>query len=141
MKQFTLFAIALLYHVAISAQQKDETAIRKILADQTTEWNKGNIEAFMKGYWKNDSLLFVGKTGPRYGFQTTLENYKKGYPDTTAMGQLSFNILQVKRLSPDYYFVVGKWMLKRSIGNLSGHYTLLLKKIAGQWKIIADHSS
>ncbi|WP_204325570.1 hypothetical protein, partial [Stenotrophomonas maltophilia] len=79
----------------------------------------------MKGYWKNDSLLFVGKTGPRYGFQTTLENYKKGYPDTTAMGQLSFNILQVKRLSPDYYFVVGKWMLKRSIGNLSGHYTLL----------------
>ena len=57
------------------------------------------------------------------------------------MGQLQFNILQVKSLGEGHYFVLGKWMLKRTIGDLSGHYTLLFKKIKGEWVIIADHSS
>jgi ketosteroid isomerase-like protein len=85
--------------------------------------------------------MFIGKNGVVLGWQSTLDNYKKGYPDTAAMGKLSFDIIQVKKLSPEYYFVVGKWMLKRTAGDLSGHYTLLMRKLKGQWKIIADHSS
>ena len=65
----------------------------------------------------------------------------QNYPDTTAMGRLSFDIISVKRLSFQYFHVIGKWHLQRSIGDLSGHYTLLLKKINGRWVIIADHSS
>lgn len=124
-----------------SAQLNDVTAIKKILADQSNAWNDGNIEAFMKSYWQNDSLMFIGKSGITYGWQKTLANYKKGYPDTTAMGKLSFDILQVKKLSGVYYFVVGKWFLKRSIGDIGGHFTLLLKKIENTWLIVADHSS
>ena len=123
------------------SQSKDEQTIRSILADQTKYWNQGNIERFMHGYWHSDSLLFVGKNGPKYGFQTTLENYKKSYPDTATMGKLSFEILKVEKLSPDRYFVLGKWMLKRSIGDVSGHYTLLFRKINNQWVIVVDHSS
>lgn len=123
------------------AQSKDEQTIRSILANQTKNWNKGNIESFMQGYWHSDSLLFVGKNGPKYGFKTTLENYKKSYPDTTTMGKLSFEILKVEQLSPTRYFVLGKWMLKRSIGDISGHYTLLFRKINNQWVIVVDHSS
>jgi len=123
------------------AQNKDEQAVRKILQSQTEEWNKGNIVSFMSGYWQNDSLLFVGSTGANYGFANTLKNYQKGYPDTAAMGKLNFDILQVKPLSDTYYFVLGKWHLTRSIGNLNGFYTLLFKKINGQWKIVVDHSS
>jgi len=115
--------------------------IRAILKSQTEEWNKGNLVSFMKGYWNNDSLLFVGKSGATYGYQKTLENYQKGYPDKTAMGLLDFNILQVKKLSTNYYFVLGKWHLKRSIGDLSGAYTLLFQKIKGNWVIVVDHSS
>jgi hypothetical protein len=95
----------------------------------------------MKTYWKSDSLMFIGKNGVTYGWNNTLNNYKKNYPDTVAMGKLSFNILSVKRLSTEYFHVVGKWYLQRSIGDLSGHYTLLIKKIKGRWMIIADHSS
>ena len=124
-----------------SAQLNDVTAIKKILSDQSNAWNDGNIEAFMKSYWQNDSLMFIGKSGITYGWQKTLANYKKGYPDTTAMGKLSFDILQVKKLSGVYYFVVGKWFLKRSIGDIGGHFTLLLKKIENTWLIVADHSS
>lgn len=122
-------------------QQNDETAIRKILSNQTEQWNKGNIESFMSGYWHNVSLLFVGKSGARYGFNTTLDNYKKGYPDTAAMGKLNFKILEVKKLSAEYYFVLGEWQLIRSIGDLKGFYTLLFRKINHQWVIVADHSS
>lgn len=124
-----------------SAQHKDEQTIRNLLARQTRDWNNGNIDAFMNGYWKSDSLLFVGSNGPNYGYRTTLQNYKKRYPDTTVMGKLNFDILKVQALSPDCYFVLGKWMLTRTIGNLSGHYTLVLKKIKSEWVIVSDHSS
>ena len=123
------------------AQNDTEQKIRTILAEQTASWNNGDLVAFMKGYWKNDSLLFVGKNGPTYGYQKTLSNYQKSYPDKTAMGNLAFNILQVQPLSADTWLVLGKWSLTRSIGNLSGHYTLLFKKIDKEWVIIADHSS
>ncbi len=122
-------------------QSKNEKAIRKILDTQTESWNKGDLQNFMIGYWENDSLMFIGKSGITYGYTNTLNNYKKGYPDTTAMGRLAFNIITVKRLSGKYYHVVGKWYLKRSIGDVSGHYTLLFKKINGKWVVIADHSS
>ena len=95
----------------------------------------------MSGYWQSDSLLFVGSTGANYGFANTLKNYQKGYPDSAAMGKLNFDVLQVKPLSNVFYFVLGKWYLTRSIGNLNGFYTLLFKKINGQWKIVVDHSS
>lgn len=95
----------------------------------------------MNGYWKSDSLMFIGKNGVTYGYNKTLNNYRRNYPDTAAMGKLTFDILEVKRLSADHYFVLGKWMLQRSIGDLSGHYTLLFRKINGEWVIVADHSS
>lgn len=127
--------------VIVSAQKGEESKIRRLLAAQTVAWNRGDVESFMQTYWKSDSLMFIGKSGVTRGWQKTLENYKKGYPDTTAMGKLSFNIITVEQLSPASFFVVGKWMLKRTIGDLSGHYTLLLRKIKGQWVIVADHSS
>ncbi len=130
-----------IYANASYAQSKDELAIRDILSGQVTTWNNGDLQNFMQGYWQNDSLKFIGKSGITYGWKQTLENYKKNYPNTLAMGKLAFDLIEVKRLSPLYFFVVGKWQLTRSIGNLQGHFTLLFKKINSKWFIIADHSS
>lgn len=121
--------------------QSDESEIRKILDEQTKNWNSGNLEDFMSGYWKNDSLMFIGKSGITYGFDNTLANYKRSYPDTASMGKLNFNIIKVEKICRNHYFVVGKWMLKRTIGDLSGHYTLIFRKIKGKWVIVSDHSS
>lgn len=123
------------------AQTKDEARILTLLDTQIKAWNQGNLDGFMETYWKSDSLLFIGKSGPTYGWTATLENYKKSYPDKSAMGTLSFNLLELKKLAGDVYFVVGKWKLVRTAGDLSGHFTLVLRKINGDWKIIADHSS
>ena len=95
----------------------------------------------MNGYWQNDSLMFIGKSGITYGWQKTLDNYKKGYPDTASMGKLNFELLQIKRLSVNYFFVVGKWHLTRSIGDVGGAFTLLFRKVKNKWVIVADHSS
>lgn len=128
--------------VSISfAQSKTEQKIIQVLKTQDAEWNKGNIDGFMQTYWNSDSLMFIGKSGVTYGWKNTLNNYKKGYPDTSAMGKLDFTLIDIKKLSRKYYHVVGKWHLTRTIGNLQGHFTLLLKKIKGKWVIIADHSS
>jgi ketosteroid isomerase-like protein len=123
------------------AQSKDEIAIKAILAKQSDAWSKGNIEGFMNGYWKNDSLMFIGKKGLTYGWQNTLENYKKSYPDAKAMGQLIFTIIKIKPLSDQYQEVIGKWHLTRSEGDLEGHFTLLFEKINNIWVIVMDHSS
>ncbi len=137
-----LFIGFMIFYVTASyAQSKDELAIRDILSGQVTTWNNGDLQSFMRGYWQNDSLKFIGKSGITYGWKQTLENYKKNYPDTLAMGKLDFDLIEVKQLSALYFFVVGKWQLTRSIGNLKGHFTLLFKKINNKWVIIADHSS
>ena len=136
-----LVAALLLITMPSFSQNKNEAAIKKMLQAQETAWNNGNLDDFMKGYWQNDSLLFIGKNGPKYGYSTTLDNYKKGYPDTVRMGKFTSTIISIKKLSKEYYFVVGKWYLKRSIGDVSGHYTLLIRKINGEWVIVADHSS
>jgi ketosteroid isomerase-like protein len=140
MKKYLFFGFIFLANYCL-AQSKDEIAVRQLLNDQTQAWNRGDIDLFMKTYWESDSLMFIGKNGVTYGWTNTLNNYKKNYPDTAAMGKLSFDILLVKRLSFQYFHVIGKWQLQRSIGDLSGHYTLLLKKSKGKWVIIADHSS
>lgn len=128
-------------HFVSTAQHTDETTIRNILARQSTAWNQGNLEGFMDGYWQNDSLVFIGKKGLTYGWNNTLNNYKKSYPDVKAMGQLLFTILIVKPLSDQYQEVVGKWHLTREQGNLEGHFTLLFQKIKNKWVIVMDHSS
>jgi ketosteroid isomerase-like protein len=141
MKQLLLLPI-LLFSLASFAQKTDEQQIRSILDAQTKHWNNGDLEQFMKGYWNNDSLMFIGKSGITYGYSNTLENYKKGYPSKDAMGTLSFPFIQLKRISADAYFVIGQWQLARpKEGDIGGHYTLLFRKINGEWVIVADHSS
>lgn len=140
--KFLLSILIFSFSFAASAQKsKDELAVRKVLVMQNNAWNNGDIAAFMKGYWQSDSLSFVGKSGVTYGWQNTLDNYIKGYPDTAAMGKLTFDILEVKRLSVMYFYVIGKWHLARSIGDVGGHFTLLFKKVKNTWVIVSDHSS
>ena len=127
--------------VSAHSQSRDEQAIRKLLQRQTEAWNRGNIDEFMNGYWQNDSLQFIGKSGVTYGYSQTLANYKRNYSDTVKMGKLHFELVRLKRLSQNYYFVVGKWNLERTIGDIGGYYTLLFRKIKGSWVIVVDHTS
>src|ERR1700712_3151290 len=96
MKKLFLIVLLIVSTSALFAQ--DKQAIQKLMADQQSAWNKGDIDGFMQGYWKSDSLAFVGKAAPAYGWQNMLDHYKKSYPDKTAMGQLTFGIIKLELL-------------------------------------------
>ena len=119
-------------------QEKD---ILKVMTTQQIAWNNGDIDGFMKGYWKNDSLLFIGSKGPTYGWQKTLDNYKKSYPNKEKMGILEFSDIKVKMLGKNYAYVFGKWKLIRTNDSPNGIYTLIFQKFKDGWKIISDHTN
>lgn len=135
-----LFAFIILTACKSQTSHNDEAAIINVLNTQAEEWNKGNIDGYMQGYWNSDSLLFIGRKGPKYGYTTTLESYQNGYPDAAAMGILTFSDINLKKLSDEYYYVTGGWALKRE-DNPGGYFTLLFRKINNKWVIVADHTS
>src|ERR1700741_3586094 len=124
-----------------SQSKTDISEINELMKKQEAAWNKADIEGFMAYYWKSDSLKFIGSKGITYGWQKTLDNYKKSYPTPEAMGVLTFENNTIEQLSPVKIFVIGKWHLKRKEGDVGGSYTLLWKKINGKWVITVDHTS
>ncbi len=141
MKKIICSSLFIFLSVIVFAQSAEELAIQNVMTEQANAWNQGNINGFMKGYWQSDSLTFIGKSGVTYGYNNTLNNYKKNYDSPDKMGKLFFSELKIKRLSPEYYFVTGKWFLKRPVGDIGGYYTLLFRKISGKWVIVTDHTS
>ena len=141
-----LFIITIIGLIAcpnfLNAQEsKDIATVKKILFRQQNDWNQGKINNFMDGYWVSDELKFVGANGVTYGYEATLKNYHKRYPDRTAMGKLTFSVVTAEKLSRKVIMLVGTWDLERTIGDIGGHFTLMWKKIKGKWVIIADHTS
>tara|TARA_R110002072_G_scaffold91292_1_gene203669 strand:- start:74 stop:502 length:429 start_codon:yes stop_codon:yes gene_type:complete len=121
-------------------EEKDKKAIHKVLKAQRIAWSKNNIEEFMEGYWKSDSLKFYGANGVTYGWDGTLERYQKAYPTKDHTGTLSFKINEISKISDDAYYVLGEYHLKREVGNADGIFMIIFKNIDGEWKIIADTS-
>jgi len=141
---YTSFFIFLLTFTALAENELSKTEKKEILSvldKQIEAWNEGNLEKFMETYWKSEKLVFVGSRGPTYGWQETLDNYKKGYPDKAAMGKLQFKILDISKIDSKTIFVIGRFELTREIGDLAGHFTLVIQKINEKWVIVSDHSS
>jgi hypothetical protein len=140
-------AIFLLLFISIgcySQKKLDEltegNTIRATLAQQIIDWNSFNIDGFMQGYWKSDSLLFMG-TKITYGWDSTLVRYKRSYPNKEAMGILRFEILRMQFISSDACLVTGKYFLQRTADNPKGAFTLLFRTKKGKWVIVYDHTS
>ena len=125
----------------LRVENDDINAVRAILKSQETAWNNADINAFMEGYWQSEKLVFTGSKGPTYGFLNTLERYKASYPNKEAMGTLNFDLLFIEQWDKKTIQVIGKFTLKRTKDQPTGHFTLLFRKIKGAWKIVSDHSS
>jgi hypothetical protein len=138
-----IFLITLLIPLTLLSQptKNNYQSISEVMADQQVAWNQSNLESFMQGYWKSDSLKFIGRNGITYGWQTTLDNYRKNYPTPEAMGTLTFTIVSLEMLGNDAAFMIGRYHLKRTSDEPSGFFTLLWRKINNQWVIVSDHTS
>ena len=145
MKIFLTIFFFASFNILVFSQQKikvkDSLAIMDILNKQQKDWNKGDIDEFMRGYLKSEKLIFSGPSGPIYGWKATRDRYKKTYSDQEKMGKLKFEILNVIALSPKVVQLQGKFNLTRSIGDTFGYFTLNWIKVKNKWHIISDHTS
>ncbi len=142
-----LVLLIFLLSAPLSAQMMrstDSTAIeeiRLVLSRQAEAWNSGNIDGYMEGYWKSDSLLFTSGGNIQRGWQATLEKYKKSYGTKAKMGTLKFSQLEITLLSSESAWVFGHWELERQNDHPEGVFTLIFRKFPDGWKIIHDHTS
>jgi len=121
---------------------KQAAAIEEVMRKQEAAWSEGDLEAFMKGYWNSEKLSFGGRKGFTYGYDNVLNNYKKGYPTKEIMGKLTFDIIDIMPISSEAAYVLGKYNLEvLDDANPSGYFTLVFRKIKGDWKIVTDHTS
>ena len=136
--RITFLIVVFFTSIFFKAQEKE---ILSVMNEQQNAWNNGDIEGYMNGYWKSDSLVFIGSKGPTYGWKKTLDNYKKSYPTQEKMGRLEFSDQKITKLGINHAFVIGKWKLIRSEDTPSGIYTLVFRKFTDGWKIISDHTN
>lgn len=123
-----------------NSEDADKKEILTVLNTQSKAWSDGNLEEFMQGYWKSDSLKFYGGNGLTKGWQNTLNNYKKSYPTANETGQLKFVINDISKIENGSYWVMGEYHLTRNVGDASGIFIVIFKKINDEWKIVADMS-
>ena len=138
---FALFERSL-FSKSADAGDADRAAINAVLKQQQAAWNRGDVEAFLTGYWHSPQLTFSGSNGVARGWVGVVARYKKNYPDRDSMGQLDFSDLEMRFLGPSAALVLGQWHLKReTIGDIGGVFTLVWQKFPDGWKIIHDHTS
>lgn len=121
-----------------TAEIKNE--IQTILNRQKAAWNKGNIEAFMEDYWKSEDFTFQSGNKRLHGWDALLSRYKKSYSGEN-WGKLDFTDIEIKVLSDDIAYVLGRWKLLFKDSSKEGLFTIIFQKMAEGWKIIHDHSS
>ena len=136
----TLFVSCKQEVVKTVSEETEKQEILSVMKAQEEAWSNHDLEGFMRGYWKSDSLKFYGRNGVTFGWQKTLDNYKKGYPTKEHSGTLTFKINDISKITEGAYSVMGEYHLKRPVGDADGVFMIIFKKIQGEWKIIADTS-
>jgi len=126
---------------APAEHEKDRAAILQVLTTQVLNWNKGDTDAFMDGYWKSPDLTFSGAGGIQRGWDAVRERYKKTYPDQAAMGHLAFSGIEFHFVGNDGAVVLGHWHLTREKGDIGGNFSLVWQRFPEGWLIIHDHTS
>lgn len=139
-KLLLLFCLISSLTTVSQTETEDKKAILSVLRSQEKAWNQYDLEGYMRGYWKSDSLKFYGSKGLTKGWEKTLENYKKGYPSKDYTGLLNFTVDAITRIEENSYSVMGQYHLTRESGNANGVFLIIFKKIDGNWRIVADMS-
>lgn len=115
--------------------------IQSVLTAQEDAWNRGDIDAFMNGYARSASTVFVSEDEVRLGWETVRDRYRVKYSDRGTMGTLSFSEIEATMISSDAAVVLGRWRLKRANDEPHGRFTLIFKRLPEGWRIVHDHTS
>ena len=139
-----IILIILLNSIIIHTQdfrESDSLSILSVLENQKKAWNNNDIDKFMLGYLNSEKLIFVSKNGPVYGWDFVKDRYKTEYSSKYLMGDLDFEIYDLFLITNRSAILIGKFNLVRDDEELTGFFSLIFKKIKGDWYIVSDHTS
>ncbi len=146
--KFLLVLVTSCLFTACSQQSKtkfdakvEAAAIRSVINAAQIAWNNGDIDAFMAGFWKSDSLQFISARGISHGWQATRGNYIKGFPERSSMGTVSYEILSLTPLAPDIFILTTRYEITQEVGKREGIFTAIFRKINGKWLAVHYHAS
>jgi beta-aspartyl-peptidase (threonine type) len=118
-------------------------AVHAVLDRQVVDWNRGDLEGFLKGYWNSAKVVFQSG-GQRFdGWEAMRDRYRRRYQGTgRAMGRLEFLGLEIETLGPEAVMARGRWRLFMPDGTKpAGLFTVIFRKLPEGWKIVHDHTS
>lgn len=123
-------------------QPADRTTITGVIEAQAAAWNAGNLDGYMAGYAKLDQLVFTSGGKIRRGYQATYDAFHTKYAqDTSKMGKLRFEILEVQPIGADGAVVLGHWALTDSPSDGQGVFSVIFERRPEGWRIVHDHTS
>ena len=131
-------------------------AVETLLSEQAAAWNRGDLEAFCSVY--SDDATFVSPSGTSQGRAMILDRYRAKYPDASAMGTLTLEVVEGRAAAgPEIsmlgdampsrihgYSIAARWTLAYPAGSeretKSGMTLLVLHREGSVWKIVQDAS-
>jgi len=118
-------------------------AIRKLLDGQVADWNRGDLDGFLRGYWDDPGVVFQSGGDRLDGFAAVRDRYRNRYQaEGRPMGKLAFEGVEVVMLGADSAMARGRYRLTMPDGKTPGGlYTLILRRRPEGWRIIHDHTS
>ena len=146
MKKIVLFLCVISFLCLGYTQESIDTPSIKeeilgFLKHHTEAWNNADIEGYMEFYWKSNQLSFQSGSKRLYGWETLLDRYKESYFKDGHTPKLDYADLDIRIISEDYAYVLGRWRVFQKDKTLEGVYTIILRRMSEGWKIIHDHSS
>jgi len=133
-----VLAVSACVSSSATTDEQAVAAVRAVMEAQQAAWNRGDIEAFMDGYERAETTLFVSGDELTRGWQTVLDRYKQRYPSREQMGTLTFSELEIKMVSPVLALADGRWRLARAADAPHGRFTLVFRRNNNEWRIIHD---
>ena len=133
----------ILLFLALLLPPTPEAEIRAVLTSQSDAWNRGDLDGYLAPYWHTDGLTFFSNGTITKGIRThrrALSQKRYGTSKNT-MGHLDFEVFDVTLMGADAAAVRGRFKLAMKDSNPTGIFTLLLRRDAGKWIIIHDHTS
>lgn len=128
-------------HEAQSAEPKSaQQQIEQVLIEQVKAWNQGDLDGFMDAYWNDEALTISGGGDTTLGWEATYANYRQKFPEGS-MGTIDFKDLNIEMAGKESAIVTGRFDHQLDDKNVNGNFSLVVKLIDRQWKIINDHTS
>jgi beta-aspartyl-peptidase (threonine type) len=116
--------------------------VTHVLAASATGWNRGDLGTFMDAYLDSPTTTYWGSQGLLRGYAEIRHHYAPRFAPGAERDSLRFDDIEARRLGTDYALATSRWVLFRGDSvTATGPFTLVLRRVAGKWRIIHDHSS